>query len=137
MLQLLLGHLVGDYLLQTSWMAVNKSKKTLQGWMAAIVHTVIYTLSICTLMWNFNPLWILIVFLSHVFIDHYSTATWYLKHIKGMEKPRDTVTVLGYYTKYELPANTPTYTSLYWIIYVVVDNTMHLLLMVGAYKLFF
>lgn len=48
MLQLLLGHLVGDYLLQTSWMAVNKSKKTLQGWMAAIVHSVIYTLSVCT-----------------------------------------------------------------------------------------
>ena len=137
MLQLLLGHLVGDYLLQTSWMAVNKSKKTLQGWMAAIVHSVIYTLSICTLMWNFNPLWILIVFISHVFIDHYSTATWYLKHIKGMEKPRDYPNIVGIYNPYTQPPTTPTYTSLYWIIYVVVDNTMHLLLMVGSYKLFF
>jgi len=122
-IRLLLGHLIGDYMLQTSWMAMNKGKKTCEGWFAAILHSIVYTASICTTMWNFNYWWIIAVFLSHVFIDHYSTATWYLKHVKGMNKPY----------KY----SSQTYTSLYWIIYVVVDNTMHLLLMLGAYHLIF
>ena len=35
----LLTHLVGDYILQSDWMAVNKSKKTLP----CLVHVLIYT----------------------------------------------------------------------------------------------
>lgn len=117
---MLLGHLCGDYLFQNAWMAYNKGKKELIGWAAAILHSVTYTLTVCIVMLNFDYRWIILVFLSHVFIDHYSTATWFLKKIKGLEKP----------TRYD--ANT-TYSTLYWINYVVVDNTMHIILMIASY----
>ncbi|WP_301108119.1 DUF3307 domain-containing protein [Sporosarcina sp.] len=42
----LLGHLVGDYLLQTSWMAMNKAYK----WLPLLTHCFIYTLSVCAAM---------------------------------------------------------------------------------------
>jgi len=122
-LLLILGHLVGDYIFQNSWMASTKGEKSLNGWFAAIIHSLLYTGSVCLLMWNWDWRWVIVVFLSHVFIDHYSTATWWLKNIKGMNKPRE--------------CTDPNYTSLYWIVYVVVDNTFHLLLMFGAYALLY
>lgn len=39
---LLLGHLIGDFLLQTSWMAENKAKHILP----LLVHSLVYTVSI-------------------------------------------------------------------------------------------
>lgn len=33
MFEMLLGHLVGDYLVQNDWMALNKSKNNLTGWL--------------------------------------------------------------------------------------------------------
>jgi len=118
-LLLILGHLLGDYVFQNSWMAWNKGEKSLKGWIAVMVHSLVYTGSVCLMMWNWDWRWILVIFLSHVFIDHYSTATWWLKHIKGLNKP------------YE--CTDPNYTSIYWTNYIVVDNTFHLLLMFAGY----
>ena len=38
-----LAHVVGDYLLQTDWMALNKKEKGWFGWKAAFVHCWIWT----------------------------------------------------------------------------------------------
>lgn len=65
MFQLLLGHLVGDYLLQNQWMALNKTKYTLIGWTAALVHCILYTLAVCTVMQVFDWYWMIVVFLTH------------------------------------------------------------------------
>jgi len=124
--ELLLGHLTGDYLLQTEFIALNKSKNTLYGWLAAIIHCILYTFAVCLFMWNFQFIWIVAVFCSHFFIDKFAFGKWYLKHIKGMELDNHR----GYYSG-NLHAG---FTA---VIYTITDNTMHLILMWGAYKLIY
>jgi hypothetical protein len=143
MFELLLGHLVGDYLLQNQWMALNKSSNTLNGWVAAIIHCLLYTLAVCLFMWNFDWYWIITVFFSHFIIDKFKLVEYYLIIIKGRSLRK-------YINKDYLPPH-------YFImipnkkynnydileggftafVYAVADNTMHLILMWDAYKLFY
>jgi hypothetical protein len=126
MFELLLGHLVGDYLLQNDWMAKNKSDNSLIGWLAAFIHCILYTFAVCLIMWNFNWIWILVVFNSHFWIDKFALGIPYLKYIKGMEMD-------DYRGEYhgELTAGFSA------VVYTLTDNTMHLLIMWGAYKLIY
>ena len=126
MFELLLGHLAGDYLLQNDWMAKNKADNDLMGWLAAFIHCIIYTLAVCLFMWNFQLIWMVVVFSSHFFIDKFAFGKWYLKHIKGMELDDYRGQYYG-----ELHAG---FTA---VIYTVTDNTMHLILMWGAYKIIY
>lgn len=126
MFELLLGHLVGDYLLQNEWMAQNKSKNTWLGWLTAFIHCIIYTLAVCLIMWEWNIIWVVAVFFSHFFIDKFAFGYWYLKHIKGLDTYSYKMVWLS-----ELRAGFNA------VIYTVTDNTMHLVLMWGAYKLIF
>lgn len=124
--EMLLGHLTGDYLLQNDYLAKNKADNTLAGWLAAVIHCILYTFAVCLFMWNFQLIWIAVVFCSHFFIDKFAFGKWYLKHIKGME--------MDDYRSYyhgELHAG---FTA---VVYTVTDNTMHLILMWGAYKLIY
>lgn len=143
MFELVLGHLVGDYLLQNEWMALNKSKNSLKGWMAALVHCILYTLAVCLFMWNFDLIWILVVFMSHFPIDKFSLAEKYLKHIKG-KSLKDFVNK-DYKPPYhfeiipEMKLNRYNVLegSFSAVVYTVTDNTMHLILMWGAYNLLY
>lgn len=126
MFELLLGHLVGDYLVQNEWMAQNKAKKTWVGWLAAIIHCIIYTLAVCLIMWEWKPIWIVAVFFSHFFIDKFAFGYWYLKHLKGLDT-----------YSYKMVGLSELRAGFNAVIYTVTDNTMHLLLMWGAYKLIF
>lgn len=60
----LIGHLVGDYLLQNDWMALNKKKRHLP----CVVHCLLYSLAI----WAFTgwPLWAVgLVYVTHFVQD--------------------------------------------------------------------
>jgi len=61
MFEMLLGHLVGDYLLQNNWMALGKSKYNGMGWLTCTVHCVLYTLAVCFIMQNWSIVWVGIV----------------------------------------------------------------------------
>jgi hypothetical protein len=78
---LFIGHLIGDYLFQTSWMAMNKATK----WVPLLSHCFVYTLSISLVAWfGFGglSLWgILFIFLTHVFIDRRTFVQWWVKTI--------------------------------------------------------
>lgn len=80
---LLVGHLIGDYLLQTRWMAENKAKK----WLPLLVHSFVYTLSIALVAYiGFGGLSIysiLFIFLSHVFLDRRTFVSWWAENIMG------------------------------------------------------
>lgn len=144
MFELLLGHLTGDFLLQNEWMAMNKSKNTGEGWLAAFVHCFIYTWVICLFTWTFDWYWFVAVFCSHFFIDKFKLAEYYMHYIKGKgmkdyvnkEVWKDNLV----YTKIDkIPLNRYDmleggFTS---IVYTLTDNTMHLLLMWSAYKLIY
>jgi hypothetical protein len=68
----LLAHLVGDYVLQNHWMAVNKTK----FFLVAAIHAVFYTLPF--LLLTTNPLALLIICGTHTIIDHWRIAKYWV-----------------------------------------------------------
>jgi hypothetical protein len=75
---LLLGHLVGDYVLQSHWMATAKTS----SWRAAIAHAVVYTA--CHLPVVHSPAALLVIGGTHAVIDRYRLArylVWAKNHL--------------------------------------------------------
>lgn len=104
----LLAHLFGDYILQSEWMAVNKSKRT---W-PAFVHALLYSLCFVPLCWHvtvwtaqvenidgffiermwgtaarFHWLALLVIFSTHFLIDRFRLAR-YVVWAKNWMGPR-------------------------------------------------
>jgi hypothetical protein len=131
---LILGHFIGDYLLQNKWMAMNKSGST---WKCA-VHCLIYTLAVTLTTWSsiHSWSWSLFIFLSHFPIDRWSLADKWLDLINGrslrdfiVNGKKDIPTDLDYENYHTLRAG---FTAL---VYVAADNTMHLVTMYYGGKL--
>ena len=77
-MELLLGHLVGDYLLQNRWMALNKHKNAL----ICFFHAAVYTTSVMIICgWTDWKWWV--VLSSHFLIDYYRIGAIWSKYIKG------------------------------------------------------
>jgi len=129
MFEMLLGHLVGDYLLQNNWMAIGKTKHNGIGWLACTVHCFLYSLAVCLLMWQWTMAWFAVVFLSHFVLDKFGLPEKYLKLINGRSLER-------FMNNQENKQYTP-YIGLRAgftvFVYVVVDNSMHLLIMWAAW----
>jgi hypothetical protein len=105
----LLLHFVGDYLLQTSWMA---NKKTTKSYVA-LIHALVYSLPF--LLINLNWYW-LIIFITHYFIDRYRLARYWIQFINRTQNLKN----FGY------PMETPIYLSM-WLLFIV-DNTFHIII---------
>lgn len=131
---LILGHLIGDYLLQNKWMAMNKTGST---WKCAI-HCLIYTLAVTATTWPaiHNVFWSLLIFVSHFIVDRWSLADKWLDLINGRSL-RDFL-VNG---KKEIPPDYDfeNYHALRGgftaLVYAVADNTLHLVTMYYGYKI--
>ena len=137
MTTLFLGHLAGDYLLQNEWMAMNKSKNTLNGWIAAMVHCILYTLAVCLFMWNFDLIWMVVVFLSHFPIDKFGLAEKYMiLKGSGLRNYINSANRNKHYTDNNTGQDMLT-GGFRAVVYAVTDNAMHLILMWGAYKLIY
>ncbi len=74
----LIGHLVGDFLLQTSWMA--RQKKT--RWVPLLVHALVYVLAI-RLATGWGPAALMIIVASHILLDGGDLARRYNAWVKG------------------------------------------------------
>lgn len=73
------AHLIGDYLLQNDWMALNKK----EGSWPCLVHTVLYLIPFCftgLLIWQ-----IALIGLQHFLQDRTQFVMWFMK-VKGSEK---------------------------------------------------
>lgn len=114
-MNLLLAHLWGDYILQNHWMAVNKTTKS----SICLIHCVLYTLPFLFLTLNIKVLFI--ICFSHFIIDRFKLAL-YLVKIKNY-----------CFTEKGFPINTPDFLSI-WLI-ILVDNTLHLTINFFALKL--
>lgn len=97
----LIGHLVGDYLLQNDWMANNKKVKKLSGELACNVHCLLWTLSVLlfTGWWEWKLA--ILVFLSHYILDRTGIVKWWVNTFNNTKK------------------------SPGWV-YILTDNTLHL-----------
>ena len=94
------GHLVGDYLLQNDWMALNKKKASFP----CAVHCLVWSLCVWALAsW---PAWTLVpMFVLHFIQDRTDIVKWWMDH-KGQER-------------FAQPPMAP------WSI-IVVDNVLHI-----------
>lgn len=118
-LWIVLAHLAGDYLIQSDWMASEKTKQ----WWPAIAHGVTYTLPYALI--TQSP-WALVVIAStHIVIDHYRLARhvcWF-KNQLAPRRYRSTwqdCKATGY------PSDKPMWMAV-WLM-IIADNTMHLVI---------
>jgi hypothetical protein len=71
-LRLVLGHMIGDFVLQPYWLVLAKRK----GWPGLLIHVSIVTFITAILAWNTIPnwwVWIIVLFIGHLFIDQFRT----------------------------------------------------------------
>jgi hypothetical protein len=121
--EILVAHLVGDYILQSHWMSQEKTKR----WFPAIVHGLMYTLPF--LLITQSPLALLTIAGTHAIIDRYRLAkqvVWLKNFIapRGYNTPWRDSKATGY------PDSEPRWLTVFLMI--VADNTLHILINIGA-----
>lgn len=112
-------HAIGDYVLQSDWMANSKTK----AWTPAIVHVLVYGLP-----WLFlttSPAALAVIVGTHLIIDHYRLArhvSWvknFLAPRSAWPKPWKTCQATGY------DPDKPAWMSV-WLM-IIVDQILHVL----------
>lgn len=72
-LLLLLGHLIGDFVLQPYWLVLAKR----QGWTGLLIHVGVVTFVTAILLWISSVpywwAWVIVLFVGHLFIDQFRT----------------------------------------------------------------
>ena len=71
-LNLILGHLIGDFVLQPYWLVMAKRN----GWPGLLIHVGVVTFVTAILVWASIPIWwvwVIILYLGHLFIDQFRT----------------------------------------------------------------
>ena len=119
-LGIILAHLVGDYLLQSHWMATEKTSR----WWPAIAHGLTYTLPYALV--TQSPAALVVICVTHIVIDRFRLArhvVW-LKNLAAPRRHQSPHTATGY------PESTPAWLSV-WLL-IVADNTLHLLINAAA-----
>jgi|SRR6478609_8390071 len=107
----LIAHLIGDYIIQSDYLAQAKTHRTGYGVKAATAHALLYTA--CFLPLTRNPLRLAIIGVTHGLLDHYRPLPKLIHAKDKALSPR------GW------PATRPSELP-FWL-HIVVDNTTHLL----------
>jgi Protein of unknown function (DUF3307) len=112
-------HAIGDYVLQSDWMALEKTKRF---WPAA-VHAWWYSIGFIVFRPSITA-W-LVIFVSHFFIDRYRLAryvVWVKNFIapKPWPRPWSECAATGY------PAERPAWLAV-WLL-IAADNIMHIVI---------
>lgn len=115
-----LAHMVGDYLIQSDWMAQEKTKR----WWPAIAHAITYGLPF--LLITQSPLALLVIVGTHAIIDHYRLArhvVWFKNQLAPRAfRPAHTAT--GH------AADRPDWLAV-WLL-IIADNILHVLINIAA-----
>lgn len=109
----LFAHSVGDYILQSDWMANEKTKRN----SAALAHAFVY--SLCFVVFNPSLLAWFVIFATHLFIDRYRLARYivWAKNWLGPNRPWAECTGTGY------PSDRPAWLAV-WLL-IIADNILH------------
>jgi len=133
---LILGHLFGDYLLQSYCLAVNKKKYSLIGWSSATYHCLIYTTTIYGFLLiegiKLNFIQCLLIFLSHFIIDKFPVIEYYMKVMDIRSWDRElpkTGNGVDFENKEPITIIQLVTTSFGSFVYIMCDNTFHLFFM--------
>lgn len=118
----LVCHAIGDYILQSDWMANNKTKRNLP----AIIHALTY--SLCFLVFRPSLLAFAVIFSSHFLIDRFRLArrVCWAKNILGGAWPPYECTATGY------PDDRPAWMAV-WLL-IIADNILHVMINAACLK---
>lgn len=146
---MVLGHLMGDYVLQNNWMALNKKRMAIPCWTHCFLYTVCVYLSVYPYINNKlinisdNILFVLGIFMSHYVLDRTHLIDRWMKFY-GTRSWDSCMPVRVDFEGNVVPDWTDSFTAgetvrtiFGTIIYVVVDNTLHLIMMAIFIKYFF
>lgn len=114
---LLLAHLVGDYVIQSHWMATEKTKR----WWPAAAHAVTYGLPF--LFVTHSPLALAVIVGTHAVIDRYRLAR-YVVWAKNQVGPASHRPPWAQTASTGYPADAPAWLAV-WLL-IIADNTLHL-----------
>lgn len=117
--KLLVAHLAGDYVLQTTWMAEEKTKR----WAPAAVHGVTYALPFLAVTRSSRAL--AVIAGTHIVIDHYRLSG-HLNWAKNQLAPRRFRYRRGDSDALGGVPGSPPFMAV-WL-GILVDNTMHMAL---------
>lgn len=127
MISQLICHLVGDYILQSDWMANEKTKR----WLPAVCHALAYGIPFVLLLAATtipSSSWIAslaIIIGTHLLIDHYRLAR-HVGYIKNFLAPKDywypwaECNGTGYHN------SRPAWLAV-WLL-IITDNTLHIVI---------
>lgn len=109
---ILFGHIAGDFFLQTGSMADHKYRPGKIGALWCTAHVAVYTITVSAILGNFSVLFMLGVYIPHWIIDRWSLGyRWMILIGRG----------------HLLKSNNPHNVAFGSIVYVVIDQTMHLI----------
>jgi len=120
---ILLAHLAGDYLIQSDWMANEKTKR----WWPAVAHAVTYGLPF--LLVTRSPAALAVIVVTHAVIDHYRLArhvVWAKNFLapRSYWHPWSECSATGYHQ------DRPAWLAV-WLM-IIADNTIHLAINAAA-----
>lgn len=78
----IIGHLVGDYLLQPDWMALNKKKRTLP----CAIHCTVWTLAVCAFAGWWSPGVVAWLWATHFVQDRTNIIMWWMTKVARQER---------------------------------------------------
>ena len=111
MIQLFL-HLIGDYVTQNDFMALNKKKKTWKGELACQLHCITYSLPFLIF---FSWQTVLLVYACHYILDRTNIVGWFLAARNGVWDTEN----FGF--SHDRP-----FAVAIWL-YIITDNIFHLI----------
>ena len=77
----IVGHLVGDYLLQNDWMALNKKGPGIMGGLALAVHSFIWAVCVCSFAGFWPTLAFAILYATHMLQDGTNIVMFWMTRI--------------------------------------------------------
>ena len=120
MIQMIIAHLLGDWIFQPRKMAVEKGKQTFKGWCYCLLHVAIYTSCFIILVPHHSALFYLSIYIPHFIIDKFSLMGYWIKFRDGedwwmayVKEPND------FFNRVEM--------GFAGLRYALEDNTMHII----------
>jgi hypothetical protein len=121
-------HALGDYVIQSHWMATEKTRR----WWPALVHAVTYALPFLVL--GASAAALLVIGGTHAVIDHYRLArhiVWW-RNVLFKPAPLDVRGHLATHRNEPFPADCPPYLGV-WLV-IIADNVLHVAINAAALR---
>lgn len=116
----LAAHMVGDYLIQSHWMATEKTKH----WLPAVAHAITY--GVPFLLVTQSPFALLVIVGTHAVIDRYRLA----RHVVWLKNQLAPAAFRPGHTATGYPDDTPPWLAV-WLM-IIADNILHMAINVAA-----